>query len=99
MCDHFVRLLNTCASVVALEVGRWAHDQIIQSGWDLGALVGNSLVDMYAECGNLEDAWRFFNKMASQDVVTWDAMIGTCPMGVQMMKMLQHAAPSTQLGS
>ncbi len=50
--DHFVGLLNTCASVVALEVGRWAHDQIIQCAWDLGALVGSSLVDMYAKCGN-----------------------------------------------
>jgi len=52
VCDHFVRLLNTCGSVVALEVGRWAHDQIIQCGWDLGALVGSSLVDMYAERRN-----------------------------------------------
>jgi len=49
--------------------------------------------------GIFEDAWRFFNKMASQDVVTWNPMIGTCPMGVEMMKMLQHATPSTQLGS
>jgi hypothetical protein len=53
VCDHFVGLLNTCASVVALEVGRWAHDQIIQCAWDLGALVGSSLVDMRAKCGNL----------------------------------------------
>jgi hypothetical protein len=49
--------------------------------------------------GILEDAWRFFNKMASQDVVTWNTMIGTCPMRVQMMKMLQHATSSTQIGS
>ncbi len=52
MCDHFVGLLNTCVSVVALEVGRWAHDQIIHCEWDSGTLVGSSLVDMYAECGN-----------------------------------------------
>jgi hypothetical protein len=39
-----VGLLNTCANVVALEVGRWAHYQIIQCGLDLGALVGSSLV-------------------------------------------------------
>ncbi len=37
-------LLNTCANVVALEVGRWARYQIIQCGLDLGALVGSSLV-------------------------------------------------------
>ncbi len=53
MCDHFVGLRNTYASVVALEVGRWAHDQIIQCAWDLGALVGSSLVDMCAKCGYL----------------------------------------------
>jgi len=48
-----VGLLNTCACVVALELGRWAHDQIIQCAWDLGALVGSSLVDMCAKCGNM----------------------------------------------
>jgi pentatricopeptide repeat protein len=27
--------------------------------------LGSSLVDMYAKCGSLEDAWRLFNKMPS----------------------------------
>jgi hypothetical protein len=49
--------------------------------------------------GILEDAWRFFNKMASQDVVTWNTVIGRCPMGVQMMKILEDATPSIRLGS
>jgi pentatricopeptide repeat protein len=30
---------------------------------------------MYAKCGSIEDAWRVFNKMSSQNVVTWNAMI------------------------
>jgi hypothetical protein len=47
-----VGLLNTCASVVALEVGTWAHDQVIHCGWDSGAFMGSSWVDMYAECEN-----------------------------------------------
>ncbi|KAH8935599.1 hypothetical protein BDL97_17G037300 [Sphagnum fallax] len=70
-----VGVLNACASVVALEEGRGAHKQIIQRGWDLDAFVGSSLVDMYAKCGSMEDAWRVFCKMPSQDVVTWTAMI------------------------
>jgi pentatricopeptide repeat protein len=94
-----VGLLNTGANVDALEVGRWAHEQIIQSGRDSGAIVDSSLVDMYANCGNFGDAWRFFNKMASQDLVTWNDMIGTCAIGVQMMKVLQHGNSSTQIGS
>ncbi|KAH8940748.1 hypothetical protein BDL97_14G001500 [Sphagnum fallax] len=71
-----VGVLNACASVVALEQGRRAHDWVIKSGWDSNVFVGNSLIDMYAKCGNLEDALKVFNKMPSRDVVTWNAMIG-----------------------
>ncbi|CAK9227338.1 unnamed protein product [Sphagnum troendelagicum] len=71
-----VGVLNACASVVALEEGRRAHDWVIKSGWDSNVFVGNSLIDMYAKCGSLEDALKVFNKMPSRDVVTWNAMIG-----------------------
>ncbi|CAN5962314.1 unnamed protein product [Sphagnum jensenii] len=76
----FVAVLNACASVSALEEGRCAHEQIIRSGCESvvfvrNAFVGSSLVDMYAKCGSMEDAWRVFCKMPSQDVVTWTAMI------------------------
>ncbi len=42
MQSTFVMVLNACASLVALE----AHEQIIQSGWDLDVFVGTSLVDI-----------------------------------------------------
>ncbi len=69
MCDHFVGLLNTCACVVALEVGRWAHDQIIQCGWDLGALVGSSLVDMYAKCGHFGGCLEILQHTTSSSIL------------------------------
>jgi pentatricopeptide repeat protein len=71
----FVGVLNACASVVAIEEGRCAHQQIIQSGLQSDVFVCNSLVDMYAKCGSIEEAWRVFNKMPSRDVVTWTTMI------------------------
>jgi pentatricopeptide repeat protein len=70
-----VGVLNACASVLAIEEGRSAHEQIIENRWDLNVFVGNSLVDMYAKFGNMEDANRVFNKMLSHDVVTWSVMI------------------------
>jgi pentatricopeptide repeat protein len=70
-----VGVLNACASVIVLEEGRFVHQQIIQSVLESDVFVGNSLVDMYAKCGSLEAAWIAFNKMASQDMVTWSAMI------------------------
>ncbi|CAK9227526.1 unnamed protein product [Sphagnum troendelagicum] len=71
----FVGVLNACASMVALEEGRHTHGQIIQSGYESVAFVGNSLIDMYAKCGSIEDAKRVFNKLPSRDVVSWNVMI------------------------
>jgi pentatricopeptide repeat protein len=58
-------MLNACASVVVLEEGRCVHQQIIECGWEWDVFVTNSSVHMYAKCGNMEDAWRVFNKMPS----------------------------------
>jgi pentatricopeptide repeat protein len=71
-----VGVLNACASVLVIEEGRSAHEQIIENGWDLDVFVGNSLVDMYAKCGSMEDACRVFNKLPSHDVVSWNALLG-----------------------
>jgi pentatricopeptide repeat protein len=40
-----------------------------------GVCVASSLVNMYAKCGSIEDAWRVFHKMTSHDVVYWTVMI------------------------
>jgi pentatricopeptide repeat protein len=37
--------------------------QIIQNSCDLDVFVGSSLVDMYAKCGRMDEAWRVFDKM------------------------------------
>ncbi len=61
----FVGVLNACASIVALEEGRFAHEKLIQNGCELDVFVGNILVDMYATCRSIEDAWKVFHKMIS----------------------------------
>ncbi|KAH8967766.1 hypothetical protein BDL97_03G094000 [Sphagnum fallax] len=67
----FVQVINACAGLGALEDSRLVQEQLIQSGCGSNAFVGNSLVDMYAKCGNIEGASRVFNKMPSSSVVTW----------------------------
>ncbi len=86
----FVGVLNACASVIALEEGRRVHQQIIQSGLESHVFVGSSLVDMYAKCGSIEDAFRVFNKMPSRDVVTWTAILGGCAMHGHGREALKH---------
>jgi pentatricopeptide repeat protein len=45
------------------------------SSCETDVFVGNSLVDIYAKCGSMEDAQRVFDKMPSWNVVTWTAMM------------------------
>jgi hypothetical protein len=44
-------------------------------GIQVSLWVYSSLVDMYAKCGTIENAWIMFNKMPIQNVVTWIAMV------------------------
>jgi pentatricopeptide repeat protein len=92
----FVQLLNACASLRALEEGRHIHMQIIQQGCESDAYVGSSLVDMYAKCGSIEDAWRVFNRMPTRNVVAWSAMIlgyvksGQGQKALELFHQMQH---------
>jgi hypothetical protein len=52
----FVQVISQCAGLGALEAGRQVNEQIIQSGCESDVFVGNSLVEMYAKCGIIEDA-------------------------------------------
>ncbi len=52
--------------------------------------VGRSLVNMYAKCGSMEDAWRVFNKMPSRTVVTWNAILGGCAMNGHGKEALKY---------
>jgi pentatricopeptide repeat protein len=70
----FVHVLNAFANLQALEEGRHAHKQIIQSGCESDVFVGSSLIDMYAKCGSMEDASRVFNKITC-DMLSWSAML------------------------
>ncbi|KAI5003352.1 hypothetical protein ZWY2020_030512 [Hordeum vulgare] len=40
--------------------------------------VANTLVSMYAKCQCLDDAWRLFDLMPRDDLVTWNGMISGC---------------------
>ncbi|XP_024526495.1 pentatricopeptide repeat-containing protein At1g03540-like [Selaginella moellendorffii] len=58
-----------------LEKGMALHSHATVSGFELNEFVANSLVEMYAKSGSMEDASRVFFRMKSRSVVSWTAMI------------------------
>lgn len=69
-------VLNACADLVCLQAGRRVHDHILKHGEQTSLSVSNALVDMYAKCGDIENARRIFDEMSARDVVSWSAIIG-----------------------
>jgi pentatricopeptide repeat protein len=89
----FVGALNACANVGALGDGRHVHKQIIESGFEDNVFVGCSLIDMYAKCGSIEDAWSVFNSMPLRDAVAWSAMIlghAKCGQGQKALELFEQ---------
>ncbi|KAJ7531823.1 hypothetical protein O6H91_14G060500 [Diphasiastrum complanatum] len=71
----FVNLLKACGSILAVDEGRLIHSEIKKSELESNAFIGSSLVDMYANCGDLNEARQVFDKLSKRDVVLWNAMI------------------------
>ncbi|KAJ6976991.1 hypothetical protein NC653_029006 [Populus alba x Populus x berolinensis] len=54
--------------------------------WSIIVEVNYSLLDMYAKCGALEEAYETFDGMGKKNAVTWNTMIlGLAVMALQMM--------------
>lgn len=72
----FSSVLAASANVGALEQGRWIHAYVERNSVQVDAILGTSLVDMYAKCGRLDLASDAFEKTASKEIFSWNAMIG-----------------------
>ncbi|KAL8268788.1 hypothetical protein R6Q59_002586 [Mikania micrantha] len=70
-----VSVLQSCASLGALQQGRWAHDHIIRTRMGINLYLGAALINMYARCGSIEEARQVFDKTPQKDIVTWTAII------------------------
>ncbi|KAJ8445318.1 hypothetical protein Cgig2_010676 [Carnegiea gigantea] len=71
----FLSLLCSCVKPEALPCGQLVHSHVIQLGCDLDVTVSNTLLNMYAKCGDIGSARHLFQNMAFRTCVSWTAMI------------------------
>ncbi|KAJ0267238.1 Pentatricopeptide repeat-containing protein [Hirschfeldia incana] len=67
--------ISASANLGALETGKHLHCCSVKSGYSSSVWVSNSLIDMYAKCGSLEDAKKVFEEIATPDVVSWNGLV------------------------
>ncbi|MCO5598372.1 hypothetical protein L7F22_052467 [Adiantum nelumboides] len=92
--DHvtYTCILKACGCVGAIKHGRAIHDSVIRTGAIKELTVSTTLVDMYSSCGYLNEACRSFEKLATRNVVSWNAMIA----GYAQLGSLKQASECLQ---
>ncbi|KAL6346121.1 hypothetical protein AAG906_025401 [Vitis piasezkii] len=75
--DHFTLppVFKACAGIGDSYLGKMLHSWVIRIGFEEYVVVGSSVLDFYAKCGDLVDAWRCFVNMSWRDSVVWNLMI------------------------
>ncbi|XWS23615.1 hypothetical protein CRYUN_Cryun28dG0030100 [Craigia yunnanensis] len=70
-----VSVLSACSHLGSLEHGKWIHSYSKKNKLDLFVPLGNALIDMFAKCGDVENAKAVFEKMANKCIITWTSMV------------------------
>ncbi|TYH61305.1 hypothetical protein ES332_D07G042600v1 [Gossypium tomentosum] len=95
----FLSILPACASLGALDLGKWIHayiDKNIQYSDNIS--IWTSLIDMYAKCGSIEAAQQVFNSMKHRSLASWNAMISGLAMHGLAEKALELFSRMTNEG-
>ncbi|KAM1324108.1 hypothetical protein EV1_044938 [Malus domestica] len=92
----YAAVLDTCANLATVGLGRQIHAQIIKHELQSDVYItSTTIVDMYSKCGNMQDSHLMFKKAPKRDAVTWNAMtllefLSTCSLRTwsQTMQLL-----------
>lgn len=70
-----VSTISASAHLGALDQGRWIHKYIKKEGIQIDPILSCALIDMYAKCGDMEEALKLFIRTEKKGVPAWTALI------------------------
>ncbi|PSR97995.1 Pentatricopeptide repeat-containing protein [Actinidia chinensis var. chinensis] len=68
-------IISACGNAGLLGLGQQIHSHILKIGHKADAFMSSSMIDMYAKCARLDDAWSIFRLTDVQNIVLWTSMI------------------------
>ncbi|KNA18496.1 hypothetical protein SOVF_070200 [Spinacia oleracea] len=91
-------ILSACAGLGGLSEGNQVHATLVKAGFGASIFVASSLIDMYAKCGAIKEAYTVFSdqEIRNRNVVLWNAMIsgfsrhGRCLEGMILFEKMKQ---------
>ncbi|EEF29045.1 pentatricopeptide repeat-containing protein, putative [Ricinus communis] len=71
----FGSILKGVACACRLDVGQQVHSLIVKMGYEEHVYAGSALLDMYAKCERVRDAFMVFKCIPRRNSVSWNALI------------------------
>ncbi|KAG8663219.1 pentatricopeptide repeat-containing protein At2g33680 isoform X1 [Manihot esculenta] len=71
----FASVLAACAGLASIRHGKQIHAHLIRTRQYQDVGVGNALVNMYAKCGSIRNAYEIFSRMLHRNLVSWNTII------------------------
>ncbi|MCD9639717.1 hypothetical protein HAX54_024425 [Datura stramonium] len=68
-------VLKSLSDLKELKLGQFVHTHIVKWGFACDIYVQNSLLNLYASCGEIEFCNQLFDEMPQRDVVSWTVLI------------------------
>lgn len=72
---NYTYLLKVCGDVGEIRRGKEIHGQLIVNGFSLDLFAMTGVVNMYAKCGQIEEAYKMFDRMPDRDLVSWNTIV------------------------
>ncbi|XP_020256044.1 pentatricopeptide repeat-containing protein At4g13650 isoform X1 [Asparagus officinalis] len=67
--------ISACAGIKAIKQGAQIHAQACVSGYASDNSIGNSLINLYARCGKISEAYSAFQTVEPEDEISWNGLI------------------------
>ena len=90
--------LSACAARAALIEGKQVQAVLCKTGIGSNIFVISSLIDMYAKCGIIEEAYIVFSSVEEKNVVLWNAMLSGFSRHVRSLEAMIYFEKMQQMG-